>query len=66
MNLGTGTGGPERTMQLAFLEGDPVAAWTGVAAYAKSIEGAGLGRVCFAAPFFKTVVGTDTYADQLW
>lgn len=66
MNLGTGTGGPERTMQLAFLEGDPVAAWAQVADYARAIEGAGLGRVCFAAPFHRTVVGTDRYTDQLW
>ncbi|MEZ4331606.1 MAG: hypothetical protein R3F35_07615 [Myxococcota bacterium] len=66
MNLGTGTGGPERTMQLAFLEGDPAVAFREIAVLAQSIEGAGLGRVCFAAPFFKTVVGTDRYADQLW
>lgn len=66
MSLGTGTGGSERTMQLAFLEGDPVAAFREIAALAKSIEGAGLGRVCFAAPFFRTVVGTNKYVDQLW
>lgn len=66
MNLGTGTGGPERTMQLAFLEGDPTTAFGEISAYARAIEGAGLGRVCFAAPFFKTVVGTDRYVDQLW
>ena len=66
MNLGTGTGGPERVMQLAFLEGDPAEAFGEVAAYARAIEGAGLGRICFAAPFHKTVVGTDRYADQLW
>jgi len=66
MNLGTGTGGPERTMQLAFLEGDPAAAFREIASFAQAIEGAGLGRVAFAAPFFKTVVGTDRYADQLW
>lgn len=66
MNLGTATGGPERTMQLAFLEGDTVAAFREIEAFAHSIEGAGLGRVCFAAPFFKTVVGTDRYTDQLW
>ena len=39
--------------------------WT-VARYAKAIDASGKGRVCFAGPFYKTVVGTDTYADQLW
>ncbi|MBY0399521.1 hypothetical protein K2X89_04450 [Myxococcota bacterium] len=66
MNLGTGTGGPERVMQLAFLEGDPAQSFGEVAAHARAIEGEGLGRVCFAAPFLRTVVGTDRYTDQLW
>lgn len=66
MDLGTGTGGPERTMQLAFLERDAAEAWAEVAAYAAAIDASGLGRVCFAGPFHKTIVGTDTYADQLW
>ncbi len=66
MDLGTGTGGSERVMQLAFLEGEPERAWKEVARYAAAIDDSGLGRVCFAGPFHKTVVGTDTYADQLW
>lgn len=66
MDLGTGTGGPLRTMQLAFLEGGSKQAWADVARYAAAIDESGLGRVCFAGPFHKTVVGTDTYADQLW
>ncbi len=66
MNLGTEPGGPKRTMQLAFLEGDPAAAWDDVRRYVEAIDASGLGRVCFAGPFAKTIVGTDTYADQLW
>jgi len=66
MDLGTGPGGPERTMQLAFLEGEPVQAWGDVRRYVEAIDGSGKGRVCFAGPFHKTVVGTDTYTDQLW
>jgi hypothetical protein len=66
MDLGTGTGGPLRTMQLAFLEGETEQGWADVARYAAAIDESGLGRVCFAGPFHKTVVGTDTYADQLW
>ena len=27
---------------------------------------AGAGKVVFAAPFLPTIVGTDTYTDQLW
>ena len=34
--------------------------------YAKDIEQSTAGAVTFAAPFIPTVVGTDTYADQLW
>lgn len=66
MDLGTGTGGGERTMQLAFLEGDPQEVWAEVAAYARSIDASGLGTVRFAGPFHKTSVGTDKYVDQLW
>lgn len=65
MDLGTGPGGPERTMQLAFLEGETESAWNDVRRYAEAIDASGLGRVCFAGPFHKTVVGTDRYTDQL-
>ena len=65
MDLGTGTGGPERTMQLAFLEGDTKEAWQAVRRYADAVDASGKGHVCFAGPFYKTVVGTDTYTDQL-
>jgi hypothetical protein len=27
---------------------------------------AGLGSIVFASPFLATVLGTDTYTDQLW
>ncbi len=66
MDLGTGTGGAARTMQLAFLEGDTQQAWADVARYVAAIDASGLARVCFAGPFARTVVGTDTYADALW
>ncbi len=66
MDLGTGTGGPERTMQLAFLEGDPREAWQQVARHARAIDDSGQGRVCFAGPFYKTDVGTDRYTDELF
>ena len=59
-------GSRERVLQLAFIEGDPVAAWPDFRRYAKEIDDSGRGRVTFAAPFYATVVGTDTYTDQLW
>jgi hypothetical protein len=66
MSLGTDGGSPERLVQLLFLEGDPTASWDRIRAYADKVDGAGAGRVTFAAPFLATVVGTDTYTDQLW
>ena len=66
MDLGTGTGGAERSMQLAFLETEPGQSWPEVVAHARAIDESGLGRVCFAGPFLKTHVGTDDYTDQLW
>ena len=34
--------------------------------YTDAVEKAGLADVLLVAPFFRTVVGTDTYVDQLW
>jgi hypothetical protein len=65
-SLGTDGGSRDRIVQLAFIEGDPVAAWPDVRRYAETIDRGGRGQVTFAAPFYATVVGTDTYADQLW
>ena len=65
-SLGAPGGSPDRVVQLAFIEGDPRPAWDAFRAYAKTIEAGGKGTVTFAAPFIKTVVGTDTYVDQIW
>ena len=66
VSLGSDGGGTARIVQLAFIEGDPVAAWPAFRAYADAITRRGFGRVTFAAPFYATVVGTDTYTDELW
>jgi hypothetical protein len=66
MSLGTDGGSPDRLVQLLFLEGDPASAWDRVRAYTAAVDGGGAGKVSFAAPFLATVVGTDTYTDQLW
>jgi hypothetical protein len=66
MSLGTDGGSDERVVQLCFIETEPTAIWDQFHNYAKEIEQTGAGVVTFAAPFLPTVVGTDTYADQLW
>lgn len=66
MALGSEPGGPERTMQLFFVDGDVRDAWPRFVEYGERVNGSGLATVVFAAPFFRTVVGTDTYVDQLW
>jgi hypothetical protein len=34
--------------------------------YTDAVEAGGLADTRLVAPFFRTVVGTDTYVDQLW
>lgn len=66
MDLGSSPGGDERTLQLMFVDDEPQSAWDRVARYAQEIDDSGMARVLFASPFFPTVVGTDTYTDELW
>lgn len=66
MDLGSPTGGAERVLQMFFLEEKPEGSWDRFRAYADAVEGSGKAKVLFAAPFYRTVVGTDTYTDQLW
>ena len=66
MDLGAPPGPPERQVQMFFLDGDPRQAWDGFRHYADELTKSGKGTVVFAAPFFPTIVGTDTYTDQLW
>ncbi len=66
MSLGTDGGSEERVVQLCFLETEPTAVWERFHTYATEVEQSGAGMVTFAAPFVPTVVGTDTYTDQLW
>ena len=66
MDLGSGTGTEARTLQIFFCDEQPDGLlglvrsrmWTPSTARA-------MARVCWAGPFYKTVVGTDTYVDQL-
>jgi len=66
MDLGSPTGGSERTMQMFFLERDPRECWDRFERYAETVNASGLGSVVLAAAFVPTIVGTDTYTDQLW
>lgn len=66
MELGTGPGTRQRSMQLLFCTDEPTAVWDRVQAYADAVDSSGLATVRLAAPFIPTVPGTDTYTDQLW
>jgi hypothetical protein len=66
MPLGASGGTPQRLVQLCFLESEPSEIWAAFRDYAAAIDAGGKGTVTFAGPFLRTVVGTDTYTDQLW
>ncbi len=66
MDLGSKAGGPERLCQLLFVSGAVQDALPAIRRYTDAIEEAGLATVRLVAPFFRTVVGTDRYVDQLW
>ncbi len=66
MDLGMPPGPHERNLQLFFLDEEPTAVWDRFRAYADDLAASGKGEVVFAAPFLPTIVGTDTYTDQLW
>jgi hypothetical protein len=66
MDLGSRAGGPERLCQLLFVRGDVRASVDRVRAYADAVEASGLATAHLVAPFLRTVVGTDTYVDQIW
>jgi hypothetical protein len=66
MDLGSKAGGPERLCQLFFVGGDVQAALPALRKYTDAVEAAGLATTRLVAPFFRTVVGTDRYVDQIW
>ncbi len=66
MDLGSAPGGPERRLLLFFLECDPREEWERFRSLSGSVDGSGIARTLFFGPFLPTVIGTDTYADELW
>jgi hypothetical protein len=65
MDLGSPVGGNDRLVQLLFVSGDVAAAADRIRAYTDGVEGEGVATLLLAAPFFRTVVGTDRYVDEL-
>ena len=65
MDLGTAPGGPNRLVQILFVNGDPMAEVDRLKNYTDSVEKAGLADTQLVAPFLKTIPGTDTYVDQI-
>jgi len=56
-----------RTMLLFFLDSDPGESWQQVFIEgARRLEESGKGTVIAQLPFKPTIVGTDTYTDELW
>ena len=66
MALGTPGGDDNRLCQLFFVEGDVRLQLDRMHQYTDAVEKAGIADVLLAAPFLRTVVGTDTYLDQIW
>jgi hypothetical protein len=66
MALGTPGGDDNRLCQLFFVEGDVRTQLDRMHQYTEAVEKAGIADVLLAAPFLRTVVGTDTYVDQIW
>jgi len=57
----------DRLLLLWFLDGDPAASWPATfAGHGAAVAKSGTGTLVWAGPFIPTVVGTDTYTDQLW
>ena len=65
MDLGSSSGSTNRLVQLLFVGGNTEAAVAKVQDYTEAVESAGVAQLLLAAPFFATVIGTDTYVDQL-
>ena len=66
MPLGTPAGGPNRLLQIFFVNGDVRQATDKMRDYTDAVEKAGLADVQLVAPFFRTTPGKDLYLDELW
>jgi hypothetical protein len=66
MSLGSPGGQENRLCQLFFVRGDVRQSLPRFRAYTDRLAADGIADTLLVAPFLQTVVGTDTYVDQLW
>jgi len=66
MHLGTAAGLENRLVQIFFVDGDVKQVLDRIRRYTDRVGAEGLADLRLVAPFYRTVVGTDTYVDQLW
>ena len=66
MSLGTPGGQDNRLCQLLFVGGDVRESLPRLRTYTDRLAAEGIADTLLVAPFLRTVVGTDTYVDQLW
>jgi hypothetical protein len=66
MSLGSPGGQENRLCQLFFVTGDVRDSLDRFRRYTDRLAADSLADTALVAPFFRTVVGTDTYLDQIW
>jgi hypothetical protein len=66
MSLGSPGGQENRLLQLFFVSGDVRASLERFHTYTDRLAADDLADTLLVAPFLRTVVGTDTYVDQIW
>jgi hypothetical protein len=66
MSLGTPGGQENRLCQLFFVAGDVRDSLPRFRDYTDRLTADGVADTLLVAPFLRTNVGTDDYADQLW
>lgn len=66
MDLGTTPGTEARQLQVMFTDDKPETAWDAITEYRDAVDASGLATFRWASPFYPTIIGTDTYTDELW
>jgi hypothetical protein len=66
MSLGSPGGQENRLCQLFFVDGDVRDSLEMFRRYTDRLATEGIADTALVAPFLRTVVGTDTYVDQIW
>jgi hypothetical protein len=66
MSLGSPGGAENRLCQLFFVSGDVRGSLPAFRTYTEGLAADGVADTALVAPFLRTVVGTDTYVDQIW